>query len=190
MQKFSSIGLGKYINDLRMQNDKKKCAIPYLKLQLARIECLRDENPLDDPSFAFPQESPFPVDVIDDDEGYGLPLGPMMHLQLSRNIFLERMLTFDEEIDTSCVACHDPIRSGESVLLSCDCPILICKNCALSQLIASKTTYKNGVKSPTCRECSVISYEGIERERSGISGSRYSGLFSRRREKTEFEVSD
>jgi hypothetical protein len=29
MQKFTSIGLGKYINDLRMQNDEKKCTIPF-----------------------------------------------------------------------------------------------------------------------------------------------------------------
>jgi hypothetical protein len=60
MQNFSSIGLSMYINKLQIlqQDNKTNLSIAFVKLQLARIECLRDESPLDDPVFSVPQELP------------------------------------------------------------------------------------------------------------------------------------
>ena len=162
LQRFAACGLQIVTDNYHVKKEEgKKTSLPFLKLQLARMEDLRG-GPLQDPDLTLPKESSFPDEINDQDGEVTLPLGPILYLQLSRNIFLERMLSPEDEIDIHCVACRSPVKQNQSVLFSCDCVMLLCRTCALQDIISSPNTYRKGVRCPTCRSSSVISFENLE----------------------------
>jgi hypothetical protein len=176
--KFADSGFKKYTNELHLSSSssskgntyRQKQDLSYIRLQLSRIEHIRGGSLAD-------MEGIENNDLTIDEEK-NLPLGPLLYLQLSRNIFLERLITAsslnenndstaaiaeeEEIIDTTCVICQDRIKAGNTVLFSCDCLMLICYKCAINDLINSTTTYRRGVKCPCCRQYSLISFANID----------------------------
>jgi hypothetical protein len=66
------------------------------------------------------------------------------------------------EIPTCCLVCDNPITTGQSVLLHCECVIAICQSCALAQITAQHYTYLRGLSCPSCRFVSD-NIHGIEK---------------------------
>jgi hypothetical protein len=174
--KFADSGFKKYTNEIRLSSGSgkrdtyhQKQDLSYIRLQLSRIEHIRGGSLTD-------MENVEDSDLAIDEEK-NLPLGPLLYLQLSRNIFLERLIiasslnennteantTVNEEeiVDTTCVICQERIKAGNTVLFSCDCLMLICYKCAINDLINSPKTYRQGVKCPCCRQFSLISFANI-----------------------------
>lgn len=171
-------GLSQHLSGLLVNNEqkdsegvvstqRKKLNVNLVKLTLARVEHLR-AGPLKEI-----QEMTEPMGNITIEEREGsLPLGPLKLLHLTKNVYLERLLALsgcdccggnNSEIDTSCVTCHNQIRPGESVLLSCSCEVLICRGCAVRGFISSKYTYRKGISCPSCSKNSMISFGNIEK---------------------------
>lgn len=174
MAKFEESGFGWATKELRIQffgakSSRTKKSFNYLLLQLSRIERLRG-GPLDDQEVINAETNseflnPGDEEVEDDqekaEEENRLPYGPLHLLQLSRNIFLEKIL-IDEEINMACIACTTNVAPKQSVLFSCDCLMVMCKDCALKSITFEKK-YKNGVRCPICKCYSVISFDNLEK---------------------------
>jgi hypothetical protein len=151
---------------------RKKQSISALKQKLARMEFLR--------------AGPLPNEAADSHLAAGvLPLGPLKHLQLTKDTYLEKLLTFadgakdeaktvphhsegekpkeEEPIISSCFTCHSRIHEGDSIQFSCDCDMLLCRCCAMNEFLSSKNTYRKGLTCPCCDKVSMISFDNIEK---------------------------
>ena len=67
----------------------------------------------------------------------------------------------EELIPDTCIICFSEITCGNSILLSCECVIAMCKNCGLNQIAAQPNTYHFGLQCPCCRAVSH-NIKGIE----------------------------
>jgi hypothetical protein len=153
---------------------RKKQSISALKQKLARMEFLR--------------AGPLPNEVAESHVGSGvLPLGPLKHLQLTKDTYLEKLLAFadgakaeakaaiphhvgegekpkeEEPITPACFTCHSRIHEGDSIQVSCDCDMLLCRSCAMNEFLSSKNTYRKGLTCPCCNKVSMISFDNIEK---------------------------
>jgi hypothetical protein len=141
-----------------VQKERRKLNVNYLKIQLARAEHLRGGTLAD--------ETLEGGNLTIVEKPGSLPLGPLKCLNLTKNVFLERLLDLSgsnccgglcREVDAACVTCHEQIQPEESILLSCNCETLMCRGCAIRGFVSSKNTYRKGITCPTCQKSSVIS---------------------------------
>jgi hypothetical protein len=151
---------------------RKKQSVTALKSKLARIECLRagelgkSEIPIALGNTSLPDTA----EVETGSKGYALPAGALMHLHLTKDVFLNKLLFLSdtmkdvkEVINPYCITCHDIIHEGESIQFSCDCEMLLCRSCAIKQFLSSKNTYRKGLTCPCCHVTSMISFTNVER---------------------------
>lgn len=152
-------------SDSNQTVQRRKLNASYMKLQLARAEQMRGGE--------LPELATEPAGNISIVEKAGeLSLGPLRYLQLTRNIYLERLLSLGgsdccgnerREIDTTCITCHSNILPGESIQFSCSCEMLLCRGCAVRSFAASKNTYRKGIACPLCTRNSMISFGNVEK---------------------------
>lgn len=177
------------------QKERRKLNVHYLKLQLSRVEYLRagplsdvsspSHPPLSSPSGGIRRLRSTSTDLGDVEtpgnltfpiEETALPLGPLSYLSLTRNVFLERLLSSPSssggsggggkdcrEINANCYSCQFPVAPGESIVFTCNCEMVSCRNCALRSFSLNKNTYRKGIACPCCHKNSLVSFANLEK---------------------------
>jgi hypothetical protein len=123
-----------------------------------------------------------------------LPIHPVAAISFRRNRFLENYLVYqsanpgadvesfraspDARQTLQCSVCISDVTVGRSVLLTCQCNVIMCKPCAVSYAAVHRDTYHEGITCSWCRQpargvVSNLSYlESCEQELI-ISGQDY-----------------
>jgi hypothetical protein len=99
---------------------------------------------------------------------FDLPTHPVAAITFQRNRFLENFLVFCvanpgatvDDFYTSpearqvrqCSVCFSNVAVGRSVLLTCQCNVIMCRACAMSYAAVHRDTYHEGIPCSWCRQ--------------------------------------
>ena len=144
-EKFKELGL---LNDL---NIDATTSADYVRLCIARAEQYRQLH----------SSVPLHENVFMKD----LPLGPLTAIEFKNDYALERIAN-GKDIDSTCVVCQTQMKPHESVLFTCKCCKMQCKQCVTITIGLHADTYREesvGIKCSICRQFSYGTVTSTER---------------------------